>query len=66
MATLAQFMYDQGCVQAYNLDGGNSALMYFNGENYSRKSFEAERSVSDIIYFSTGIDYGLDEAAEEE
>ncbi len=66
VATLAQFMYDQGCIQAYNLDGGNSALMYFNGENYSRKSFEAERSVSDIIYFSTGIDYGLDEAAEEE
>lgn len=66
VATLAQFMYDQGCTQAYNLDGGNSALMYFNGENYSRKSFEAERSVSDIIYFSTAIDYGLDEAAEEE
>lgn len=66
VATLAQFMYDQGCTQAYNLDGGNSALMYFNGENYSRKSFEAERSVSDIIYFSTAIDYGLDETAEEE
>ena len=57
-------MYDQGCVQAYNLDGGNSALMYFHGENYSKKSFDAERSVSDIIYFSTGIDYGLDGEAE--
>ena len=22
VATLAQFMYDQGCTQAYNLDGG--------------------------------------------
>lgn len=64
MATLAQFMYDQGCQQAYNLDGGNSALMVFNGENYSTKSFAAERSVSDIIYFATAIDYGLDDAEE--
>ena len=55
VAELAQFMYDQGCTQAYNLDGGNSALMYFHGENYSKKSVSAERSVSDIIYFSTGV-----------
>ena len=59
VATLAQFMYDQGCIQAYNLDGGNSALMYFGGENFSQKSFKAERSVTDIIYFATGIDAGL-------
>ena len=57
--TLAQFMYDQGCIQAYNLDGGNSALMYFGGENFSKKTFKAERSVTDIIYFATGIDSGL-------
>ena len=57
---LAAFMAEQGCTQAYNLDGGNSALMVFNGENYSDKSFNAERSVSDIIYFSTLVDYGLD------
>lgn len=57
-------MYDRGCTQAYNLDGGNSALMYFNGENYSTKSVAAERSVSDIIYFSTAIDFGLDGAEE--
>ena len=59
VATLAQFMYDQGCIQAYNLDGGNSALMYFGGENFSQKTFKAERSVTDIIYFATGIDAGL-------
>ena len=58
--TLAQFMLDQGCVQAYNLDGGNSALMYFGGENYSKKSFSSERAVSDFIYFGTLIDFGLD------
>lgn len=57
---LAQFMFDQGCQQAYNLDGGNSALMYFNGANFSQKSEKSERSVSDIIYFATLVDYGLD------
>lgn len=59
---LAQFMADQGCEQAYNLDGGNSALMVFGGENYSQKSVSAERSVTDIIYFATAIDFGLDAA----
>ena len=57
---LAQFMFDQGCQQAYNLDGGNSALMYFGDANFSQKSEKAERSVSDIIYFATLVDYGLD------
>ncbi len=59
VAELAQFMQDMGCVQAYNLDGGNSCLMVFHGENYSDKTFNEERAVSDIIYFSTGIDFGL-------
>lgn len=62
VATLAQFMYEQGCQQAYNLDGGNSALMVFGEENYSKKSFSAERSVSDIVYFATAVDFGLDNA----
>lgn len=60
--TLAQFMADQGCLEAYNLDGGNSALMVFGGENYSHKSKKAERSVTDIIYFATAVDAGLDGA----
>lgn len=52
---LGQWMLEQGCVQAYNLDGGNSALMWFNGENYSAKSTKSERSVSDFIYISTAV-----------
>ena len=58
---LAQWMFEQGCVQAYNLDGGNSALMWFGGENYSDKTVKGERSVSDIIYIATAVDHGLDE-----
>ena len=52
---LAQFMLEQGCIQAYNLDGGNSALMYFHNGNYSNKTVKAELSVSDIIYFATAV-----------
>ena len=63
-ATLGKFLYEQGCQQAYNLDGGNSALMVFGQENYSQKSFKSERSVSDIIYFATAIDFGLDDTKE--
>ena len=59
-AEVAQFLLEEGCVQAYNLDGGNSSLMVYHGENYSDKTFNEERSVSDIIYFSTGIDFGLE------
>ena len=58
---LGQWMLEQGCVQAYNLDGGNSALMWFGGENYSDKTVKGERSVSDIIYIATAVDHGLDE-----
>ena len=29
---LAQIMFDLGCVQAYNLDGGNSSIMVWNNE----------------------------------
>lgn len=61
---MAQFMYDQGCTQAYTLDGGNSALMYFNG-NYSHKNVGNERDISDIIYFSTAIPANSDNTAGE-
>ena len=52
---LAEFMASLGCKEAYNLDGGNSALMVFHGENYSDKTVGEERAVSDIVYISTGL-----------
>lgn len=60
---LAQFMYEQGCVQAYNLDGGNSADMYFNSGLYSHEK-STPRSLSGVIYFATLVDAGLDAEAE--
>ena len=51
---LAQFMDSLGVKTAYNLDGGGSSTMYFNGEVINQpttngKSIQ-ERSVSDIVY----------------
>lgn len=35
---IAQIMYDHGAVNAANLDGGSSSLMYYNGEQITRGS----------------------------
>lgn len=52
-ATLADYMKQLGCVQAFNLDGGNSATLIFHNDYYNVKSKNAERSISDIIYFAS-------------
>ena len=54
-AELAQKMYDLGCQQAFNLDGGNSSILIFNGESYQGQPGGTERSQSDIIYFATAV-----------
>lgn len=51
---LAEFMQSLGVVTAYNLDGGGSSTLYFNGQvinnpTSSGKSIK-ERKVSDIVY----------------
>ena len=52
LAEFADIMGQLGAEQAYNLDGGNSATLAFNGEVYNDKP-QAERSVTDIIYFAS-------------
>lgn len=50
---LAGEMKDRGCVTAYNLDGGGSSTMYFNGmivNNPTDGRTNGEREVSDIVY----------------
>lgn len=50
---LSQIMKDYNCTNAYNLDGGGSSTMYFNGEvvnNPTDGRGSGERSVSDIVY----------------
>ena len=54
---LAEFMKDQGAVTAYNLDGGGSSTMVFNGTVVNTPTgggvgngSGSERKVSDIVY----------------
>ena len=51
---LAHYMAGLGCLQAYNLDGGNSAEMAFHGKNYKGQGGK-ERGLSDILYFATAV-----------
>ncbi len=51
---LADFMQSLGAATAYNLDGGGSSTMYFNGKIINQPTTDGktikERSVSDIVY----------------
>lgn len=50
---LANVMKNLGCSTAYNLDGGGSSTMYFNGKvvnNPTNGQSSGQRKVSDIIY----------------
>lgn len=50
MTELAQIMVDLGAETAYNLDGGGSSTMYFDGEVINQPSNNGERGTSDILY----------------
>ena len=54
LSQLAEFMKELGVVTAYNLDGGGSSTMYFNGNVINNPTTSGrsikERSVSDIVY----------------
>ncbi len=52
MEELSLIMYNLGCTQAYNLDGGGSATMVFNGELINRpQGRHHERKIADAIVF---------------
>jgi exopolysaccharide biosynthesis protein len=53
MTGLAQIMQDLGATTAYNVDGGGSSTMYFNGELVNNPLGEnKERGTSDILYIA--------------
>ena len=56
---LASFMQRLGVTTAYNLDGGGSSTMYFNGEvvnNPTTGGKIKERGVSDIVYVGYAVE----------
>lgn len=51
---LAELFAERGCTVAYNLDGGGSSTMWFNGQIVNIPTdgrTYGERKVSDIVYF---------------
>ena len=50
-----QYMYEKGCIKAYNMDGGQTSEIVMNGKPVNYIDFNAERTVSDIIYFASAI-----------
>lgn len=52
----AQLAKELGAVTAYNLDGGDSTMMIFNGDKINDKENMNTRDISDIIYFASAWD----------
>jgi len=52
---MAKIMKDMGCVQAYNLDGGQSTTIIFNGKPMNDPLWGSQRVVTDIVYCATAI-----------
>ncbi|WP_022867398.1 phosphodiester glycosidase family protein [Schaalia vaccimaxillae] len=53
MTELAQVLVDLGATTAYNLDGGGSSEMWFNGQVINNPSNGGERATSDILYIGS-------------
>lgn len=49
ISDFAALMHDLGCTQAYNMDGGATALMIYEGKVISNPSGNFERKMSDIL-----------------
>ncbi len=51
LSELAAILSDEGCIYGYNLDGGKSAMMFYDGEIINEPD-GGGRDISDIIYVS--------------
>lgn len=52
----ADFVATFGVQTAYNLDGGDSTLLYFHGKRINDPEYDHFREISDIIYFASADD----------
>lgn len=52
---LARAFYNKGVPNAYGLDGGQTVEVLFRGIPYNYIEYNAERAVSDILYFASAI-----------
>lgn len=49
---MAELFHSLGCMAAFNLDGGGSSMMAFNGELISQIYSKQPRNLSDCLYFT--------------
>lgn len=54
----ADHLVELGAQKAYALDGGQTTVIAINGQLVTSPDFEAERQISDIIYFATALPDG--------
>ena len=54
LADFARLVRSCGAIMAYNLDGGDSTMLYFHGEKVNFKGNRSMRDLRDIIYFVSG------------
>ena len=52
---MARAMYDKGIPNAYGLDGGQTSEILFQGVPFNHIDYDAERTVSDILYFASAV-----------
>lgn len=54
LSEFAKLAASLGVRTAYNLDGGDSTLLYFHGNRVNKFGSTSQRKLMDIIYFSSG------------
>ncbi len=55
MRDFAEFIKSLGIDNAYNLDGGNSAALMFNGRKVNDPDNPKARELADIVYFASSV-----------
>lgn len=58
LRNFADNLVELGAVKAYALDGGQTTIIAINGQLVTSPDYEAERQISDIIYFATALPDG--------
>ena len=58
LKNFADNLIELGAVNAYALDGGQTTIIAINGQLVTSPDYEAERQISDIIYFATALPDG--------
>ena len=53
LKAFAQLCKDEGAIIAYNLDGGYSSALLFNGRRLNEQKKVSFRNVADIVYFAS-------------